>query len=108
MPFYLQQASYTAEAWAALMENPSDPMSRIQSVAAELGGKVVGFWYAFGEYDVVGIGEYPDNVSIAAASMVFSAGGATKAIKTTPLMTIEEGLEAMKRAAETQYHPPGG
>ena len=108
MPFYLQQASYTAEAWAAMMKNSTDPMSRIQSVAEGLGGKVVGFWYAFGEYDVVGIGEYPDNVSIAAASMVFSAGGAVKAMKTTPLMTIEEGLESMKRAGGTNYQAPGG
>jgi hypothetical protein len=51
----------------------------------------------------------PDNVSAAAMSMVVSAGGAAKAIKTTPLMTVEEGLQAMRKAGEAAvtYRVPG-
>ena len=65
------------------------------------------FYYAFGEYDVIGIVEMPDNVSMAAFSLTVSAGGAVKAFKTTPLMTIEEGIEAMRKAGGTGYRPPG-
>jgi hypothetical protein len=52
--------------------------------------------------------EAPDNVSAAGLSMAVSAGGALKAIKTTPLMTIEEGIQAMKKgaAAAASYAPP--
>jgi len=72
-----------------------------------LGGRIESAYYAFGEYDVVGIMEMPDNVSAAALSLAASAGGAMKAIKTIPLMTIEEGIEAMRKAAGSGYRPPG-
>jgi hypothetical protein len=48
----------------------------------------------------------PDNVSAAAFSVAASAGGAIKAIKTTPLLSLEDGVEAMKKAATAGYKPP--
>jgi hypothetical protein len=39
--------------------------------------------------------------------MAASAGGAVKATKTTPLMTMEEGIEAMRKAGTAGYRPPG-
>lgn len=44
---------------------------------------------------------------MAAFVLVPAARGAVKALKTTPLMTIEEGIEAMRKASCTGYHPPG-
>ena len=107
MPFYMYQAAYTSEAWAAQMKNPQDVRERIQAIVEQLGGRLVGTWYAFGEYDVVSISEFPDNVSVTTAVMAFAAGGALKAAKTTVLMTIEEGLQAMKQVAGAKYQPPG-
>lgn len=51
-------------------------------------------YYAFGKYDLVQIIECPDNVSAASIAIAASAGGALKAAKTTPLMTVEEGINA--------------
>jgi hypothetical protein len=50
----------------------------------------------------------PDNVSAAAISLAITAGGALKAYETTPLMSIEEGIEAMRKGAEVAaaYRPP--
>jgi hypothetical protein len=52
--------------------------------------------------------EAPDNVSAAGLSMAVSAGGAVQAIKTTPLMTTDEGIQAMRQGAEAAavYRPP--
>ncbi len=47
------------------------------------------------------------NAAAAAAAIATAAGGAVKAIKTTPLMTTEEGMEAMRQAATLGYRPPG-
>lgn len=58
-----------------------------------------------GEYDVIIVASFPDNVSAAAASMVFSAEGAVKAVKTTPLISAEEAVEAMKKASQSGYKP---
>ena len=47
-------------------------------------------------------------VSAASFSLAASAGGAVKAIKTTPLLTLGEGIEAMTNAGASPYRPPGG
>ena len=46
-------------------------------------------------------------MTVVAMSVAASAIGATKSIKTTPLMAIEEGMKIMTRAGEVAYHPPG-
>jgi uncharacterized protein with GYD domain len=76
-------------------------------VVEGLGGRIESVYFAFGEYDIVGIIDMPNNVSMAAFSLAASAGGAVKGVKTTPLMTIEEGIEAMRKASGTGYRPPG-
>ncbi len=106
MAYYLVQAAYTAAGWAALVKNPQNRLEAIQPVVKRLGGTAENLWLAFGDYDVVGILKMPDNVSAAAFSVAVSAGGALKAIKTTPLMTIEEGMEAMRKAGPAGYRPP--
>ncbi len=100
MPVFLYQVSYTAEAWAALIKNPQNARARTEAMIAKLGGKSLGVWYAFGDYDVVGITELPDNVASAAGAIMLAAGGAIKSAKTTPLLTMEEGIAAMQKAAD--------
>ena len=106
MAYYLYQGAYTPEAWAAQIKNPQDVRERTAAIHKQFGGKLIGIWYAFGEYDVVAIAEYPDTVSIASVAIAFAASGVLKAAKTTPLMTIEEGLEAMRNAGGADYQPP--
>ena len=62
--------------------------------------------FAFGDYDLVSIVEMPSNVEMAAFSVAAAAGGAIRSIKTTPLMTTTEGIEAMKKAAKSGYKAP--
>lgn len=107
MPYYLLQVAYTSDAWAAQVKNPQNRVEAVRPVLEKLGGKFEGAaWYAFGEYDIVAVVQAPDNVSAAAFSIAASAGGAVKAIKTTPLMTMEEGVEAMRKAGAAGYRPP--
>ena len=108
MAHYLLQVTYAPEAWAALVEEPHSRTEAVQPAVEQLGGSVHSTWLAFGEYDVISILELPDNVRAAAISMAIWAGGAVKAIKTTPLMTWEEGVEAMREAAQAAYQPPIG
>jgi uncharacterized protein with GYD domain len=107
MAHYLFQASYTSEAWATQVSHPQNRIDVIRPVIERLGGHFECAYLAFGEYDVIGIMEMPDHVSAAAFSLAAAAGGALKAIKTTPLLTIEEGIAAMQKAAGAGYRPPG-
>ncbi|MBI3853052.1 MAG: GYD domain-containing protein [Verrucomicrobia bacterium] len=107
MAYYLVQATYTSEAWKNLVKHPQDRTKAIRPVIEKLGGSLESMWFAFGDYDLVLIMQMPDNVSAAAFSLAATAGGALKALKTTALLAITEGLDAMKKAAKAGYRPPG-
>ncbi|MGA2076301.1 MAG: GYD domain-containing protein [Terriglobia bacterium] len=108
MPHYLTQVAYTSECWGALLKKPQDRIEAVRPAVEKLGGKIESAYLSFGDYDVVVVVEMPDSVSAAALSMAFEAGGACKAVKTTPLLTIDEGVEAMKKAAKSGYKPATG
>jgi uncharacterized protein with GYD domain len=105
MPHYLTQVAYTSECWAALLKKPQNRIEAVRPAIERLGGKIESAYLSFGEHDVVVIIEMPDSVSAAAISMAFAAGGACKTIKTTPLLSIAEGVEAMKKAGTSGYKP---
>ena len=108
MPYFMLQAAFTPEAWAALIKNPSDVRARNRALVEALGGKLVDAWFAFGEYDVIMIVEFPDNVSAATAAVIANAGGSGKAVKTTPLLSVEESIAVMEKAGGLPYTRPGG
>ena len=107
MPLYLSRFSYTPETWAKLIGNPEDRQKAARSYIESVGGKLHGFWYAFGEYDGYNLWEAPDNVSMAAVAMAIGGGGALSKCETTVLLTIEETLDALKRADSIHYRRPG-
>jgi uncharacterized protein with GYD domain len=99
MPLYMYQAAYTGDSWAAQLKNPQNRVDAVGRAACEaVGGKLVGGWYCFGEYDLVIIADVPNNEAMSAIAMAIAAGGALKAGKTTALMTGAEGVAAMKKA----------
>ena len=105
MASYLLQVSYAPQAWAAMIQNPQDRSKAVAGAIGKLGGKIEKFYLAFGDYDIVGVVEMPDNVSAAAFSMAVSAGGACTSVKTTPLISMDEALQAMSKAAACGYKP---
>ena len=108
MARYLIQASYTTTAVAELIRNPQDRGAALQPLLDQLGGSLVSFDFAFGDYDVVAIGEFPDNLTMAALSMAIAASGGFSAFKTTVLIPMNEAVEAMRKAGSISYRPPGG
>jgi uncharacterized protein with GYD domain len=86
-----------------MVKNPQDRAAAVEPAIQKLGGTMERFWMSFGEFDIVGIVQMPDNVAAAAFAVAISAGGACKNVKTTPLLTVQEGVEAMKRAGTCGY-----
>jgi uncharacterized protein with GYD domain len=72
-----------------------------------VGGKLQGFWYAFGDHDAYNLWEAPDNVSMAATAIAIGAGGALSSFQTTVLLTVDETLKALQKASSIAYRPPG-
>ena len=107
MPLYLTKFSYTPETWARLIANPEDRRSAAKSYIESVGGKLHGFWYAFGTHDGYTLWEAPDNVSMAAVALAISSGGALSSLETTVLLTVDETMAAMRKAGEIGYRAPG-
>jgi uncharacterized protein with GYD domain len=100
MALYMYQFAYTPESWAAQVKNPQNRVETVGRASCEAaGGKFVGGWLCFGEYDAVFIADMPDMESMAAVALAVAAGGAIKSSKTTALMTGGQGVEALKKAA---------
>jgi uncharacterized protein with GYD domain len=107
MPLYLSKFSYTAETWARLIGNPEDRRAAAQSYIESVGGKLHGFWYAFGPDDAYTLWEAPDNVSMAAVALAIAGGGALSSHETTVLLTVEDTIDALRKAEQVRYRPPG-
>ena len=105
MPSYLLQVSYSAEAMAAMIKRPQNRGEAVRNSIEKLGGTITGYWLSFGDYDVVAIIDMPDNVSAAAFAIAAAAGGACKTVKTTALLSAEDGITAMKKAGTSGYKP---
>ena len=107
MPLYLSKFSYTPETWAKLIGNPEDRRTAAQSYIESVGGKLHGFWYSFGTHDGYNLWEAPDNVSMAAVALAITAGGAVSSLETTALLTVDETMDALRKAQQVGYRAPG-
>ena len=107
MSLYLTKFSYTPETWARLIGKPEDRRKAAESYIQSVGGKLHGFWYAFGTHDGYNLWEAPDNVSMAAVVLAISAGGALSSCETTVLLTVEETMDALRKAGQVKYRTPG-
>jgi len=107
MPLYLSKFSYTPETWARMVRNPEDRRQAATAYIESVGGSLHGFWYAFGAHDGYTLWEAPDNVSMAAVALALTGGGALSSLETTVLLTVEETIDALRKAGDIHYRPPG-
>jgi uncharacterized protein with GYD domain len=99
MSLYMCQFAYTAESWATQVKNPQNRIETVGAAVCEAaGGRFVGGWLCFGEYDALFIADMPNMESMAGIALAVTAGGAIKAMRTTPLMAGAQGVEALKKA----------
>jgi uncharacterized protein with GYD domain len=106
MPKYLFRASLSPEGVAGVLaEGGTARRSTVQQAVETLNGKLEAFYFAFGEDDVVGICELPDNETMAAFALEVSSSGRVS-VATTVLVTPEEVDRA--REKKSGWRPPGG
>jgi uncharacterized protein with GYD domain len=105
MPLYFWQASYTASGTQGLIKDGGSKRRQVvQQMIEKAGGKLQSMYFAFGEADVLGIAEFPDQITAAALSLVVNASGAVN-FRSTLLLTPEEIDAAAKKSIA--YRPPG-
>jgi uncharacterized protein with GYD domain len=108
MTKYLIEVGYTAAAWSNQVENPQKVTDRIAPAVKACGAKIESMYYAFGDSDLIGIIDFPKPEDAAAFALAVTANGALRSYRTTPLLSVDEGMAAMKHAQEVRrvYSPP--
>jgi uncharacterized protein with GYD domain len=106
MPLSLTLFSYTPEALAALAQNPEDRSAAVRELVEGMGGRLIAFYHSFGEFHGAIIAETPDDVTGAAIAEAAQSAGHLKTYKTIPLLDVEEGLEALRRAGMAAFRGP--
>ena len=105
MAKYLIEASYTADGAKGLLKDGGTKRRQAAEQAIKsAGGKLEGFYFAFGENDAFVIVEAPDHATVAAVSLAISATGAVHT-KTIVLLSPEEIDQAGKKSVT--YRAPG-
>lgn len=109
MPHYLFRWQWKDASMKALTDNPHDRTGPARELVEGFEGKMLCYYFAFGEYDGVAICEFPNDGAAAAFSMKAASSGAFARFETTHLMTTEEAQAAMNRVktAKVNYRPPG-
>lgn len=106
MALYMVHFAYTAEGWETLVKNPQDRSVAIRELAEKLGGKLVNLYYCFGDYDGVVLLELPDDTAAIVARLAALSRGFLKVSTMTKLFTVEETMEAMRKAGRLAFQAP--
>ena len=106
MPLYMIQARFTSTAWEALYTSNVDRREVLSKMLNAAGGRLIDYYFSFGDSDVIVISEAPDNVTAASAVIAIAKAGAVTDVKTTVLMSYDDGIEAVRRSGSMGYSSP--
>lgn len=105
MAYYLFQGTLTTSVWDEILKKPGDRIASLRPSAQTLGGSIVFGAYSFGDYDVMMVLQFPDDRCAGAFAMAAAGSTAFKTVKTTPLLSVEDSVAAMKKAAAPPKPP---
>ena len=100
MPIYITQGRYTREAIKGMIHRPEDRADAVSRLISKAGGKLIGYYLTFGEYDFLSIIEAPNDTQAAAALLAAASGGGVTDLKTTVAMTSIEAKGAFAAASD--------
>ena len=100
MPTYITQGRYTREAIKGMIVKPEDRADAVGRIMNKAGGRLIGYYVTFGEYDFLCIGEMPSDVQMAAVLLATGSGGGVTDLRTTVAMTSVEAKGAFAAASD--------
>ena len=105
MARFMFKVSYSTDGLQGVMkEGAANRRAYMEELAAEMGGSISSFDFAFGETDLYAIAELPDQVTAAAVAPAVAASG-VGGIETIVLLSPEEVDEAV--AKRVPFRAPG-
>jgi uncharacterized protein with GYD domain len=110
MPIYITQGRYTRDAIVGMVVKPEDRADPLSRILAKVGGRLLGYYVTFGEYDFLSVAEVPNDIQMAAVLLAAGSSGGVTDLKTTVAMTSVEAKGAFAAAGDLApgYKAPGG
>jgi uncharacterized protein with GYD domain len=108
MAHYLIEVGYTPQSWNAQIDKQANVIDRITPALEACGAALQCMYYSFGDVDLVGIIDFPTPEDAAAFALAVGSSGALRTYRTTPLLSIEQGIDSLRRAEKVRnvYSPP--
>jgi uncharacterized protein with GYD domain len=100
MPIYITQGRYTRDAIKGMIVKPEDRADATARLLSKIGGRLLGYYLTFGEYDFLAIAEAPNDVQMAAALLAAGSGGGVTDLRTTVAMASVEAKGAFAAASD--------
>ena len=106
MARFLFQGTYSTEGVkGVLKDGGTGRRAAVETAIKSIGGKMEGFYFAFGDTDVFVIVDGIDNEDALTFAMGVGSTGTLSRVHTTVLLTPEEVDKAAKKTMS--YRPPG-
>lgn len=108
MAHYLIEVGYTPQAWSNQIDKQANVVERITPAVEACGASIQCLYYAFGDVDLVGVIDFPTPEDAAAFGIAVGSSGALRMYRTTQLLSIDQGIDVLRRASEVRkvYSPP--
>lgn len=97
MPTFLTQGRFTAEAMRGLLSHPEDRSKQIEKLFAASGGKLLGYYMTFGDFDFLVISEGPSE-GVATSTIAAAASGEVTGLKTQLALPASAMIDTFHRA----------
>lgn len=100
MPTYITQGRYTRDAIKGMIVKPEDRADQVARLLSKVGGRLIGYYVTFGDYDFLAIAEAPNDVQMAAALLAAASGGGVTDLRTMLALTSIEAKGAFAAASD--------
>ncbi|MDP2411860.1 MAG: GYD domain-containing protein [Pseudolabrys sp.] len=110
MPIFITQGRYTRDAIKGMIIRPEDRADSVARMLSKVGGRLIGYYLTFGDYDFLAICEAPSETQMAAVLLAAGSSGGVTDLRTTLAMSSVEAKGAFAAASDLapSYRAPGG
>jgi uncharacterized protein with GYD domain len=83
-----------------MIVKPEDRADAVARLVSKIGGRLLGYYLTFGDYDFMVIAQAPNDVQMAAVLLAAGSGGGVTDLRTTVALTSVEAKGAFAAASD--------
>ena len=91
MPTYVTFFTYTAEAWARMVDDPPNRAEAAAEAIAGAGGELIAFYWMLGNDDGFAVYEMPDEIAAAGLAAAVARTGRLERSRTFQVLDMDDG-----------------